>query len=159
MEHSTPEHDQPAVSAEAPEVSGDTAAAVPSFRLGFVIPEFHFKNSALPKLRKQLRAVLRQAMLETKQELQIDPIGLRVAVQFPTEGFTEPQLADCRTGRKHPPASKAEIMSLFVSSLEGIVVKDQNRVYQALVQVQWGEKAATQVSIWHIDFERKVGVQ
>lgn len=124
-----------------------------------MIPGFHFKSSALPRLRKQLRAVLRQAMLETNQQIQDEPIGLRVAVQFPTEGFTEPQLADCRAGRKHPLASKAEIMNLFVSSLEGIVVKNESRVYQALVQVQWGEKAATQVSIWHIDFERKEGVQ
>lgn len=159
MEHSTPEHDQPAVSAATPEVSGDTAAAMPGFRLGFVIPEFHFKNSALHRLRKQLRAVMRQAMLETKQAPQDEPIGLRVAVQFPTEGFTEPQLADCRAGRKHPMASKAEIMNLFVSSLEGIVVKNETRVYQALVQVQWGEKAAVQVSAWHIDFERRDGVQ
>lgn len=154
MDNSTPQHDESEVSAEAT----GPASPVPAFRLSFVIPEFKFKGGD-NKLKRQVRAVLGEALKQTEQKIQDGPLGYRVHVQFSTKDFTEAQHAAARTGRMMPPCTQTEIAAMFGDAPVGIAVTKPGRIVQLLTTVGWGEQDAVQVSIWALDFERKDGVQ
>jgi hypothetical protein len=157
MDRSAQEHDE--VATGTADAGLASAEAPGSFRLSFVLPQFRFKASNGSNLKRQVRAVMHQAMLETKHAIQDAPVGIRIHVQFSTKDFTEQQQADCRTGRKVPPCRVTEVGNLFIDAANGILITDPTRVVQYLCTTGWGENDAVQVSAWEIDLERKEGVQ
>lgn len=123
-----------------------------------MIPDFKFKAGD-NKLKRTIRAVMTEAMKQTKQEIQDGPLGYRVHVQFSNKDLTEPQLAATRAGRMLPPCTQAQIAAMFGDAPVGIISTRPGRVVQLLTTVGWGEQDAVQVGLWSIDFERRDGVQ
>lgn len=157
MDNSPQENNDVASGAEAARPS--SAVSPEGFRLGFVIPDFHFKASNGTKLKRQVRAVMREAMKQTNQEVQNLPVGIRIHVQHSLKDFTEEQKADCRTGRKLPQCRVTEVGNLFIDAATGLIVTDPTKFVQFLCTTGWGENDAVQVSAWEVDLGRKEGVQ
>lgn len=107
----------------------------------------------------QVRQVMAEAMKELNLSKTVRPLAFRVHVQYSTEGLTEGQLENVRTGHKHPPCFPSKVASIFTSAADGTVVHGRHCIHQFLSTAAWGETDAVQVSIWEIDFGRREGVQ
>lgn len=130
------------------------------FRISVVIPEGRFIASVAPAIRKQVRAVMKEAMRQTGQSVQVASLGLRIHVQHKMpDDWDASTVASARQGRITPQVSTMDIGRICGAALRGILYRSEEQVLQLLVTTGWGETDAMQLSSWEIDLGRREGVQ
>lgn len=98
-----------------------------------------------------MKEVAQEAMQQTGKEMCLDPVGLRVHMQFKMpEKWTDQAQDLALAGKVWPPENLGHASHAFVEALRGVFYASRAQIVQSLITKAYGTEDAVHVSCWQV---------